>query len=313
MAFRVYTSLRDSRFPKRLVVCLGNFDGVHRGHRKVFDRAIREARRNNAVAAAVSFDPHPARVLRPARAPLQLTTLKQKVSLFEDAGLDCAIVLRFTPALATLSPAQFAERILAGRLGVLGVLVGSNFRFGRKHAGTPETLKLLGEQLGFSVGTVPPVRVGGKSISSTRIRELLAAGDVTAAAHLLGRPYSLTGYVVRGSGRGARLGFRTLNLTPEQECLPEFGVYFTEARVGSRTYRSITNIGVRPTFGGGRVLVECHLLRGAAPRRTARIEVALLKRLRDEQRFENPEALRGQIARDVAAARRYFTARARRG
>ena len=313
MAFRVYTSLRDGHFAKRLVVCLGNFDGVHRGHRKVFDRVIREAGRKNAIAAAVTFDPHPARVLRPGRAPLQLTTLKQKISLFEDAGLDCVIVLRFTPSLAKLSPRQFAERILAARLGALGVFVGSNFRFGRNHAGTPETLQALGARLGFSVDIVPPVKVGGKPISSTRIRELLAAGDVTAGARLLGRPFSLTGRIVRGSGRGARLGFRTLNLVPEQECLPGRGVYFTEARVGSKTYHSITNIGVRPTFGGGRLLVECHLLRGTPPRRTARIEVALLRRLRGERKFENPEALRNQIARDVAAARRYFTGRGRRG
>ena len=305
MKFQVFTSLKGKRLPPGPVLCLGNYDGVHRGHRKLFDQVIAEARRRKAPAVAVTFEPHPARVLRPTRAPQLLTTLDQKLALFEDAGFDCAFVLRFTATMAKLSPVRFIERVLVGRFGAQGIFVGRNFRFGRHQSGTVATLLELGGVHGYSVRPVTPLMSGGAPISSTRIRGLLMAGQAEAAARMLGRPYSLTGKRERGAGRGKQLGFPTLNFLPEQECLPDRGVYVTRTRVGKRFVPSVTNIGVRPTFGGSRLIVETHLLGRATHSPPIWLEVHLLKRLRGEQKFGDVEALVAQIGRDVARARRF--------
>ena len=307
MVFKVFTSPKGRRLPAGPVVCLGNYDGVHRGHRKLFDLVIAEARKKKTVAVAVTFEPHPAQVLRPARAPRLLTTLEQKLDLFKEAGLDCAYVLRFTPALAKLSPAQFVHQMLSRQFGAQAVFVGRTFRFGRNQSGTTATLAELGRECGFIVKPVAPLMAGGAPISSTRIRGLLMAGEAKAAARLLGRPFSLTGKRIRGAGRGRKLGFPTLNFLPEQECLPDRGVYVTRTRIGGQLIPSVTNIGVRPTFGGNqvnRVIAETHLLSRRTVGQTSHIEVQLLKRLRGERKFDSPEALAAQIGRDVVRARR---------
>ncbi len=310
MAIRVVRSLaRWKRRAPGLVLCVGNFDGVHRGHRKIFDRVIREARRIGATPAVLTFHPHPGKVLRPGKAPLPLVTLEQKICLFEDAGMEVTFVLPFTRALSRLSPDAFVEKILVKRLAVEAVYVGSNFRFGRKQSGNPAVLREIARAQGFRVGVVEPVKSGGSVISSTRIRRLVAEGDVRAAARLLGRPFVLTGGQKRGAGRGRGLGFSTVNFVPEQACLPARGVYVTETRIGSRLFPSVTNVGVRPTFRGRKLLVESHLLRFPRKTRLHTVEVLFWKRLRDEKKFPSAEALQRQIARDVAQTHSFFARR----
>jgi riboflavin kinase/FMN adenylyltransferase len=310
MAIRVVRSL--AKWKKRkpgLVLCVGNFDGVHRGHRKIFDRVVREARRLGATPAVLTFHPHPGKVLRPAKAPLPLVTLEQKIRLLEDVGMEVALVLPFTRALSRLSAEAFVEKVLVKRLTVEMVFVGSNFRFGRGQSGNPDVLRELARKQGFRIGVVAPVKSGGSTISSTRIRRLVTAGDMGAAARLLGRPFALTGGQKRGAGRGRGLGFSTVNFVPEQACLPARGVYVTETRIGSRYFPSVTNVGVRPTFRGRKLLVESHLLRFPRKARVRTVEVHFWKRLRDEQKFPSAEALQKQIARDVAQARRFLARR----
>jgi len=291
-----------------LVLTIGNFDGVHRGHQRILARVVRRARARRGTAAALTFHPHPARVLgRPA--PPLLTTLKQKLALLEAAGLDLALVLPFTRALSRLTPRQFVERIISRRLRARRLYVGPNFRFGHRAAGDVRLLRRLAGELGFALEVVPRVRVNGRTASSTLIRRLIAAGRVRSAARLLGRPYALTGRIQPGKGRGGPLGFPTLNLSPEQECLPARGVYLTETLVGGRLFPSATNVGVRPTFGGARLVVESHLLGFARTLRRGPLEVRFHERLRAEKKFASPAALRAQIARDVRRARRFFLRR----
>lgn len=310
MAFRVIRSLdRLGKPPRHLILCLGNFDGVHRGHRKIFEEVVREARLQHGTAAALTFDPHPGRVLRPGQAPPLLTTLGQKLELLKAAGMNTVFVLPFTRSLSLLTPRRFVETVLVERLAVRAVFVGHNFRFGHEQAGNAAVLKELGREFGFRVVVVAPVVAGGKSISSTRIRRLLATGKIEPAARLLGRPYALTGALEPGASRGQGLGFPTLNFSPEQECLPARGVYITETRAGRKSYPSVTNIGVRPTFEDRRLVVESHLLNLRRKVQATRLEVVLLRRLREEKKFSSVDALRTQIARDVARARRFFTRR----
>ena len=291
-----------------LVLTIGNFDGVHRGHQRILARVVKAARARRGTAVALTFDPHPARVLGRPVPPL-LTTLAQKLTLLEAAGLDFALVLPFTRALSRLSPRHFVEEIVCRRLGTRALYVGSNFRFGHRAAGDARALRALARELGFAMEVVPRVKVGGQTASSTLIRRLLAAGRVRPAARLLGRPFALNGDIRPGQGRGAPLGFPTLNLVPEQECLPARGVYVTQTRVAGKAFSSATNVGVRPTFGGQRLIVESNLLGFARTLKHGRLEVRFHQRLRPEKKFSSPAALRAQIRRDVERARRFFARR----
>ena len=291
-----------------LVLTIGNFDGVHRGHQRILARVVKAARARRGTAVALTFDPHPARVLGRPVPPL-LTTLAQKLALLEAAGLDFALVLPFTRALSRLSPRHFVEEIVCRRLGTRALYVGSNFRFGHRAAGDARALRALARELGFAMEVVPRVKVGGQTASSTLIRRLIAAGRVRPAARLLGRPFALTGDIRPGQGRGAPLGFPTLNLVPEQECLPARGVYVTETLVAGKAFPSATNVGVRPTFGGQGLVVESHLLGFDRTLRQGRLEVRFHQRLRAEKKFSSPAALRAQIGRDVERARRFFARR----
>jgi riboflavin kinase/FMN adenylyltransferase len=291
------------------VLTIGNFDGIHLGHQTILRAVVERARETNAVATALTFDPPPLKVLRPESAPLRLSTNAQRMDWFSVVGLEAAVVLPFTMALAKISPQEFVELILVRDLHVRSVLVGENFRFGHKQAGDVHLLQGLGRKHGFQVIIIPPVVDHGEVVSSTLLRRKIAGGDVTHAARLLGRPFALTGEVVSGTGTGRRFTFPTLNLAPEQELLPARGVYITRTQIDGHTrrYRSVTNIGVRPTFNGSALSVETHLLdfqEEAAPKR---IEVRFWKRLREEKKFSGAEELRAQIARDIAAANRFFS------
>jgi riboflavin kinase/FMN adenylyltransferase len=290
-------------------LAIGNFDGIHLGHQAILQAAAARAREIHAVATALTFDPLPQKVLRPETAPLRVTTTEQRLNCFAALGMDAAVVLPFTHDLAKLTPQEFVDQILVRDLQVRAVFVGENFRFGHKQAGNARMLLLLGAERGFDVIILPPVIHKGEVVSSTIIRREIACGDVAHAGRLLGRPFALSGKVVAGTGTGRRFTFPTLNLAPEQELLPARGVYVTRTRFEgeSRTRRSVTNIGVRPTFNGSSLSVETHLLEPPGEITPARIEVHFWKRLREEKKFSGPEELRAQIAQDIAKANQFFT------
>jgi riboflavin kinase/FMN adenylyltransferase len=291
------------------VLAIGNFDGIHLGHQAIIRAAVERAAKTQDVATALTFDPSPRKVLRPESAPLRVSTSAQRMDWFGTVGLEAAVVLPFTLDLARLSPEEFVEQILVRGLHVRAVLVGENFHFGHQQAGNVALLRELGARHRFAVEIIPPVALDGEIVSSTAIRREIAAGNVTHAARLLGRPFVLSGEIVPGTGTGRRFTFPTLNLKPEQELLPARGVYVTRTLLEGETKsrRSVTNVGMRPTFNGASLSVETHLLDFSAEVTAKRMEVRFWKRLREEKKFTNPEELRAQIARDIASARRFFT------
>ena len=295
------------------VVAVGTFDGIHLGHQEVLNFAIARARETGAVATALTFEPPPVRVLRPELAPPWISTNQQRMDWFGAVGMEAAVVLPFTRELAALTAEEFVDQILVRQLRVRTVVVGENFQFGRGKAGDVNFLREMGMRYGFEVVMHTPVMMDGEVISSTLVRKFVAEGDVRHAARLLGRPFSLTGEVVSGTGTGRKLLFPTLNLRPEQELLPARGVYITRTVMEGETssHRSVTNVGVRPTFNGAGLSVETHLLDYSGNFTPRRIEVRFWKRLREEKKFSGVEELREQIAKDIAAANKYF-ARLRR-
>jgi riboflavin kinase / FMN adenylyltransferase len=317
MGFFVFNSIEEwaSHFGDagRTAVSVGNFDGLHLGHQKILQSVRERARAAGQCAAVITFNPHPMCVLRPDRAPLMIQTLSQRLAGFERMGLDAALVLRFDRALSLVSPEDFIERILVGRLHACAILVGGNFRFGHRGAGDVRLLSEFGTRSGFDVDVVPPVEVGGQIVSSSAIRGAVASGNVAGAIPLLGRAFSLTGEIRAGAGRGRTILFPTLNLAPEQELLPKLGVYATESAVGGKLYLSVTNVGTRPTFNGEGVTVESHLFGFSENLAGGAMEVRFHERIRDERKFSGPDALRAQIARDMEAARKFFAERSLAG
>lgn len=294
---------------RRAVLSVGNFDGLHLGHRKILRQVIELAEEQQAISGVITFDPHPLKVLRPGQAPPLVETINQRMERFAAMGLEAALVLRFDRALAALSPEEFVRGVLVEELKTGAVLVGQNFRFGHHQQGNVETLTELGQRLGFSVQIVEPVLIDGEFVSSSGVRNAIAEGRVAHAARLLGRPFALTGQIVRGAGRGASIVFPTLNLAPEQELLPKVGVYATETRLEGHTYRSATNVGFRPTFDGTLLGVETHLFDFSREMTQGRLEVCFWERLRDERKFSGPAELRAQIAADLREVREYFRRR----
>jgi phosphoribosyl 1,2-cyclic phosphate phosphodiesterase len=300
---------RYAKFGHASVLAIGNFDGIHLGHQAILRATVERAQTLNAVSTALTFDPSPRKVLRPESAPLRLSTNAQRMEWFNALGLEAVVVLPFTLELARLSPAEFVEQILVRDLRVRAILVGENFRFGHRQAGDVKLLSELGAKHGFDVVIVTPVLYRGEVVSSTIIRREIAEGDVSHAARLLGRPFALTGEVVSGTGTGRRFTFPTLNLAAEQELLPARGVYVTRTCLEgeTRSCRSVTNIGMRPTFNGSSLSIETHLLDGELAAAPKRMEVRFWKRLREEKKFSSPEELRAQIARDIARANKFFS------
>jgi riboflavin kinase/FMN adenylyltransferase len=291
------------------VLAIGNFDGIHLGHQAILRAVEQRAIETGCVATALTFDPSPRRVLKPEAAPQRLSTSAQRMDWFGMVGLEAAVVMPFTLELARLSPEDFVDQILVHDLQVRVVLVGENFHFGHRQAGDVKLLRELGMRKGFDVVVIPPVVYRGEIVSSTCIRKSISEGDVAYAARLLGRPFVLTGEVIKGAGVGRRFTFPTLNLVPEQEILPAQGVYVTRTRIDgeSKTRRSVTNIGIRPTFNGSGVTVETHLLNFSEEIHPKRIEVHFWKRLRAEKKFNGPDELRAHIGKDIANADRFFS------
>lgn len=292
--------------PAASVLTIGNFDGVHLAHQRLLRKVAATARQEGARAVAVTFDPHPTRVVSPGRGPTLLTTLERKIRLIEPLGLDLLVVLPFTAELARLTPREFARDILVGRLGALSVHVGPNFRFGHRQAGDVGVLGELGRELGFRVDIVPLLRVRGQTVSSSRVRELLSEGRVALAGRLLGRAYSLAAPVVSGLGIGKKQTVPTLNLAPVEEQVPKIGVYVTRTRLGGEWRESVTNVGHKPTFGQHRLTVESFLLDSSHAEWTEEMEVEFLHRLRDEIKFPSPDGLKAQILQDASRARKFF-------
>ncbi|MBZ5528217.1 MAG: bifunctional riboflavin kinase/FAD synthetase [Acidobacteriia bacterium] len=291
---------------RRSILAIGNFDGIHLGHQAILRGVVARARETGDVATVLTFEPPPLKILRPEAAPPRLSTNAQRLVWFDAAGMEAAVVLPFTMELSKVTPESFAEDILAQGLRVRAVLVGENFRFGHKQAGDVKLLREMGARLGFEVIIVPPVSFRGEIVSSTVIRREIAAGNVSHAARLLGRPFVLTGPVVSGTGTGRKFTFPTLNLAPEQELLPAAGVYITQMKLGSASYDAVTNIGTRPTFNGTGLSVETHLLGVAEEIHPERMKIRFWKRLRAEKKFAGPGELKEQIARDIGQAGRFF-------
>ena len=297
----------------RAALSIGNFDGLHLGHQKILKTLVERARANGQRSGVITFDPHPLRLLRPELAPQMIQTLSQRLAGMEELGLDAALVLRFDRELSQVSPEDFMERILVKGLRAGTILVGANFCFGYRGAGNVHLLSEYGKTHGFAVEIVPPVEIGGRVVSSTAVRTAISSGNVGDAIPLLGRPFSLTGEIRAGEGRGRTILVPTLNLAPEQELLPKFGVYATESVAGGNTYFSVTNVGTRPTFDGQSVTVESHLFGFREQLASGPMEVRFHARLRDELKFSGPDALREQIARDMAKAEKYFSELQRKG
>jgi riboflavin kinase/FMN adenylyltransferase len=287
-------------------VTIGNFDGVHLGHREILRRVVERARRENLRATVVTFDPHPLRVLRPNDAPGLLVTLDQRLAEIERCGLDAALVLRFDAALARLSPREFIEQIVVATLRTKAILVGGNFRFGHRGAGDAGLLRQFGREFGFEVECIDPVVCRGEVVSSSAIRRAVCEGRLIDAGRFLGRPYSLAGEVQPGTGQGRRFVVPTLNLRTAQELLPKTGVYATEVSVRYCKYRAVTNVGMRPTFDGKALTVESYLFEFDELVTAGPMEVWFWTRLRGEMKFSGPEALRTQIGIDAGRARRFF-------
>ena len=294
------------------VAAIGNFDGVHRGHRAILSAVCAEACKRNARAVAITFDPHPEQVLRPSRAPQLITPLAERVRLLSETGVDAILVLPFDAALAGLSPREFVEQILVGALGIRGIHEGQTFRFGRGAAAGVRELAEFGVEFGFTVCVHSAVHVHGLEVSSSATRALIAAGDMRRARWMLCRPFAVLSTPARGRGIGTRLVVPTVNLAPYAGVLPAFGVYVTrlkiDDRLEGRTFEAVTNVGNRPTFGQDSFAVESHILNFEPVDfdEQTPLELEFLLRLRGEIKFPSPEALKAQIFKDVARAKRYF-------
>jgi riboflavin kinase / FMN adenylyltransferase len=289
------------------VLALGNFDGVHRGHRKILERVSRVAGERGATSLVMTFDPHPPRIVRPDKAPPLLMTKAQRLEALADAGLQGAAIVRFTPELSRWDPEMFVRTVLVEWLHVSEVWVGANFLFGHDRAGNFSMLRTLGARYGFKAEKIDPVRYKDFVVSSTRIRRLVGEGRVDEAGALLGHQYYIDGTVMRGDQRGRTIGFPTANLCTENELLPPHGVYATTVRIGDVVFSSVTNVGTRPTVDdSGRTVVESHIFDLERDLYGQPIRVGFVQRLRDERAFESLDLLRAQIDTDCQRARVLF-------
>jgi riboflavin kinase/FMN adenylyltransferase len=301
---KITRGLADHKRARYPVLTIGNFDGQHRGHQALLQSVVACATEKGGTPLAITFDPHPSTVLSPGTPLRLLATIEEKLSAFQEAGIEEVIFLEFTPAFAALSAESFVSQVLREGVRVREVFVGEQFAFGKGRTGTLADLNRLGKQAGFSVHSVPAVRVEGEVVSSTRIRRLIQNGEVRKAAHFLGRPYALGGSVVPGAHRGQGLGWPTANLhLPPDRVIPADGVYATTTIWNRQAFESVAYIGTRPTFGVGERLLEVYLLDKQADLYDQQIRVRFVERLRDDMIFETPEELSARILLDVSLAR----------
>lgn len=310
----IHDAFAATDLPRGGIVTIGNYDGVHRGQRSVLDLVAERARVAGLHSMVVTFEPHPLTVLRPEEVPPRLTTLEQKEKLLEKSGVDVMLVVRFTPGFAETTAEEFVRDFLHTRLDAREIYVGANFMFGRGRRGNVALLNQMGEELGFQAVAMEEVLAHGEPISSTRIRRAILEGETLLALELLGRPHSLSGVVVRGDRMGQRLGWPTINLSPDHGLTPADGVYATQVHFPSitSTFDSVTNVGTRPTvYENYQRVVESHILDFANNVYGEAVELRFFKRLRDEKIFSSTMDLSAQIGRDVEASREYFRRRQR--
>lgn len=290
------------------LLSVGNFDGVHRAHTRVIHEIVERARNIGAKSMAVTFEPHPLRILRPDANLRLITPTAEKIRLLAETGLDATLLLPFTRDLSLMQPRTFAHDILKQGLRAKEIHEGYNFHFGHQAAGNVDMLIEFGREMGFDVHMYSELRLRGERVSSSHIRKLIAEGKVSRARHLLARPFGILSTAGRGRGYGSRYTVPTINLSRYEELVPEYGVYITRTRVGEECFNSVTNVGNRPTFGADSFAIETHLLDFHPLEITAETEVEIhfLQRLRGEIKFPSVEALREQIGRDVRKAQRYF-------
>ncbi len=290
-----------------VILTIGNFDGLHRGHKRVLRKVITRAREEGGTSAVVTFEPHPLKVLHPERAPQLIQTQSQKRDILAHLGIEILLEVPFTPEFSVMSAESFA-RLLAARLQPKEIYIGEDFRFGRGREGNIELLRALQGELGFIAESFPKLQAGGEDVSSSSIRKLLMEGRMEEAVHLLGRPYVVEGVVQRGDGRGRTLGFPTANLAIENELVPAHGVYAVAVDLGEPALLpGVANLGTRPTFDKSEVAVEVHCLEGGRDCYGHRIRCLFFKFLRPEVRFGSVAELKAQIALDVQASREFFS------
>jgi len=289
------------------VLALGNFDGLHRGHLKIIERVKRGAAEHGGTPMAMTFDPHPPRVVRPDKAPPLLMTKAQRLEALFRAGIACVAVVRFTHELSQWAPETFVRTVLVDWLRVSEVWVGANFLFGRGRSGNFSLLRALGQQYGFRADKIDPVRYKDFVVSSTRIRRLVTEARMDEAGALLGHPYYLDGTIVEGRKRGQAIGFPTANMSTENELIPPHGVYATTMTIDGIVHAGVTNIGVRPTFNDTEPTIETHLLHYSGDLYGRRVRLSFVQRLRDERRFDSVDALRAQIDADRRRAEHLFS------
>ena len=284
-------------------VTLGNFDGVHLGHRDIFKRLKKRAAEIGGQSLILTFDPHPVKVLRPDAGPRLITPLKKKLRLFDEVGVDGVILADFTKAFAAQHPLKFAEDVLYKKINARLIMVGHDFTFGKGKEGTIDSLMEFGRKIGFDVEVVRAYKIDGQIVSSTLIRELIVAGDVKKAAVMLGRNYTIEGRVTTGHSRGKSLGFPTANLDLHGELFPKDGVYAATVKVGGRLLDGVVNVGLKPTFGDRERTVEVHSFDFDHDIYNKDVRLSFVERVRDEKCFPGPDELVDQIRRDVITAK----------
>lgn len=301
---KITRGLAEYKRVQHAVLTIGNFDGPHLGHLALLRAVAETAAVTHGTPSVLTFDPHPMRVLAPGVPVHLLASMEDRLTRFQEAGVEEVVILPFTEAFAHLSPEEFVFRILRDAVGVKDLLVGEQFAFGKGRTGRIADLFRLGAQAGFRVRSVPPVRVDGEIVSSSRIRRLVQAGDVREAARCLGRPYGLSGPVVSGAQRGQAIGWPTANLRlPRERVIPADGVYATTMAWAHRSLDSVSYIGTRPTFGPGERLLEVHLLDERVDLYGEDVRVLFVERLRGDEAFASAEELSARIDQDVARAR----------
>jgi len=304
---KIFHGTENANILRPTVLTLGVFDGLHLGHQKIMRTVVERARAVNAVPTAITFDPHPREVLHPETAPPLLQTLDQRLANFEVLGIEQAIVVRFDLEFASNSAEDFLKDIVHDRLHAKEVYLGKGFAFGRGRGGNIELLRKMSTELGFVADEVDEVRLRGQRISSSRIRQLLSEGRVNLVRRMLGRPYGVEGVIIRGDRRGHSIGFPTANLYPHNRVIPKFGVYATATLIDGAWRRSITNIGVRPTFGGdAEPSIESYICDFDRDLYGDVLRVRFLHRIRDEKKFSGIDELKAQIQKDSARALNYF-------
>lgn len=293
-----------SDFKKNTAVAIGNFDGVHLGHQRILEHLVRSAKKDHLISVVLTFSPHPGKFFNKDKF-LLIQSPKEKLDLIARFQIEKTVVLPFDKIVSSLSPFQFVKNILINSLRSKLIVVGSNFRFGKGRKGDVKTLQKISQQHNISLHSIPQVTLNGEIVSSSRIRTLLLEGKIEKVNQFLGRPYQITGRVIQGYSRGKHIGFPTANLSPENEIMPQ-GVFITQSIIGEKTLPSVTNIGQCPTFNKKKTHIESYIINLESEIYGRKMGIQLLKKIRNEKKFDSPEMLKKQITKDIATAKKYF-------